>query len=97
MVLSVDRVSHDDLRHAQSLEQRARDMLEQHSHFRGRASLFQYECSVDVLIVRGIVPTFYLKQLLQSALKGLEVRIDNQVVVAGHVTLSAIDLEPANV
>ncbi len=51
---------------------------------------------MDVLTVRGIVPTFYLKQLLQSALKRLEVRIDNQVMVASYMNAIPIDLEPAN-
>jgi hypothetical protein len=39
-----------------------------------------------MLVVRGSVPTYYLKQLVQTALKGLEGvrRIENQVeVVAG--------------
>jgi hypothetical protein len=84
MLASVDCLSRDKPRRGQVLEQQTRQILEQHSHFRGRTSLFQYECDVDVLTVRGIVPTFYLKQLLQSALKSLAVRIDNQVVVAGY-------------
>jgi hypothetical protein len=96
LALSIDPQSHDGLRQPRNLEQRARDLLEQHSHFRGRASVFQYECDRDVLTVRGIVPTFYLKQLLQAALKGLEdvARIDNQVAVACHMNLGKLELQP---
>ncbi len=57
-------------------------------------STSQYECETDVLTVRGIVPTFYLKQLLQSALKDLNVRIDNQVAVAGYMHANAVGLKP---
>ena len=66
--LALDKVVSDLMRGARNLELRARDTLDQHPHFRGRAGLFQYECCGDVLIVRGTVPTFYLKQLLQTAL-----------------------------
>ncbi len=47
------------------------------------AHLFDFECNNGVLVVRGCVPTFYLKQVLQTLLKGLEGvrRIDNQVQV----------------
>lgn len=62
---------------------RARDLIAQHAHFRGRAGAFEFECAGDVLVIRGCVPTFYLKQLLQDALKQLPgvLRIDNRVDV----------------
>jgi hypothetical protein len=65
------------------MEQRARTIIESHSHFVGRARLFEFHYSEDVLVVRGCVPTYYLKQVLQSALKGIDGvrRIDNQVQV----------------
>jgi hypothetical protein len=68
---------------SKALEQEARTLVEKHSHFVGRGCLFEFQLSEDVLIVRGNVPTFYLKQVLQTALKNLDgVRlIDNQVVV----------------
>ena len=62
---------------------RARDVLAEHAHFRGRADMFVFECSENVLVIRGCVPTFYLKQLLQTALtqvEGVE-RVDNRVDV----------------
>jgi len=46
------------------LARRARDLVARHSHFYGRAEIFEFECSDNVLLVRGRVPTFYLKQLL---------------------------------
>lgn len=63
--------------------QRARTTVEQHSLFTGRSGLFDFQCSGDVLVVRGHVPTFYLKQVLQSVLKNLDGirRVDNQVTV----------------
>ena len=54
-------------------------MISRHAHFRGRADTFVFECNANVLVTRGCVPTFYLKQLLQNALKQLQgaQRIDN--------------------
>ena len=73
------------------IERRARQAVAEHSHFRGRADTFEFVCHEDVLQVRGAVPSFYLKQLLQGALKGLQgVRwIDNQVAVVSFHELSA--------
>ena len=58
-------------------------MIARDAHFRGRADTFEFECNANVLVIRGCVPTFYLKQLLQDALKQLEgvQRIDNLVDV----------------
>jgi hypothetical protein len=62
--------------------QRARELLSRHPHFCGRVDGFKFEWNDDILIVKGTVPTYYLKQLLQSALKELEdVRIDDRVDV----------------
>jgi hypothetical protein len=67
-------------RHA-ALEEQAREALRRHPSF--RCSDLNVECQEDVLIVRGYLPTFYLKQLLQTALLQVEgvVRIDNRVDV----------------
>ena len=62
--------------------QRARDLLNRHQHFCGRADGFKFEWVDDVLVVKGTVPTYYLKQLLQSALKKMDdSRIDVRVDV----------------
>ncbi|MEX0641528.1 MAG: BON domain-containing protein [Pirellulales bacterium] len=65
------------------IEQRARELLDTHSHFLGRSRQIEFACRDEVLIVRGMVPTFYLKQMLQTVLKELEgVRlVQNQVTV----------------
>lgn len=67
----------------EEIEQSAKALLESTSHFVGRAHLFDFRCSDDVLIVRGCVPTYYLKQILQTVLKNVDgVRlVDNQVMV----------------
>jgi hypothetical protein len=64
----------------------ARALIAKHAHFRGRADAFEFECTGDILVIRGSVPTFYLKQLLQDALKQLPGvrRIDNRVDVFAY-------------
>jgi len=71
---------------------RAREMVAQHSHFHGRTNNFQFVRHDDVLVVRGRVPSFYLKQQLQVALKQLDgVRwVDNQVDVVACDGLSSV-------
>jgi hypothetical protein len=63
---------------------RAEDLVAQHPHFRGRTGQFDFECADGVLIVRGRVPTYYLKQLLQSTLQQLDdvCRLDCRVDVS---------------
>jgi hypothetical protein len=69
------------------LELRAVALLEQHPHFRGRTDGFEYESSGNRLTVRGAVPTFYLKQLVQSVLMQLDddLQVDNQIAVTDYV------------
>lgn len=71
----------------------ARDVISNHPHFRGRADDFQFEQREGCLIIAGTVPTFYLKQLLQDALKQLHgVRqIDNRVTVVSPDGLSSVE------
>jgi hypothetical protein len=88
---SFDDSTNDLETSARTIEQRAHELLSRHSHFRGHAGGFQYECRSGVLIVRGCVPTFYLKQVLQTALKEVEgvARIDNQVDVISSEGMSS--------
>lgn len=67
------------------VEAAAREALGSHATFRGRLHLFDLHVIDGVLTIRGCVPRFYLKQLLQSVLKGVRGirRIDNQVGVTG--------------
>jgi hypothetical protein len=73
------------------LAEAARAVLEGHTHFRGRADRFAFEEVEGGLVVVGTVPTFYLKQLLQSLLKDIEgvQRIVNRVDVVSSAGLSS--------
>jgi hypothetical protein len=92
---TLDESSMVAMQSGQTIEQRAQVLLSQHSHFRGRANSFDFEYCDDVLIVRGCVPTFYLKQLLQTALKEFEgvTWIDNQVDVVASRGVSSVRRE----
>jgi osmotically-inducible protein OsmY len=71
---------------------RARKELNGHVHFRGRVDSFQFEHRDGVLTVRGRVPSFYLRKLLESVLKrvdGVHV-VDNQVDVVCCDGLSSV-------
>jgi hypothetical protein len=61
----------------------ARKLISHQPHFRGRDARFEFRLVDEVLVIRGQVPTFFLKQVLQRALMELEgiERIDNQVEV----------------
>jgi hypothetical protein len=75
-----------------TVEELAHQLLAGHPHFHGRAGNFEYEYRHDVLIVRGCVPSFYLKQVLQTVLKEVEgvACIDNRVdVISSEGTSSA--------
>ena len=70
-----------------------RDLLRQHPHFGGHADDFEFELLDSILVVRGRVPTFYLKQLLQHALQQLDgiSEIDNRVIVVRPELPESID------
>ena len=60
-----------------------RERLDGHPHFRGRCDLLQVESIDGSIVISGRLPTYYLKQLLQEAVRltpGVE-RIKNQVEV----------------
>ena len=68
---------------AEQVVRLAQGLLESQPQFAGRSRLFKFEYNGDTLVIYGAVPTFYLKQILQSTLKALDgVRlIDNRVSV----------------
>jgi hypothetical protein len=78
-------------------ERRAREAIDRHSHFRGRVDGFQFEHRAGILTVRGRVPSFYLWQVLERALKRVDgVRsVDNQVDVVCCDGLSSVRKEGA--
>jgi hypothetical protein len=70
----------------------ARALLATHDHFLGRNHGFEFEQAEEVLVVRGQVPTFYLKQVLQTVLRevaGVE-RVENLVDVVCSEGLSSV-------
>jgi len=74
------------------LRRAAYETVAEHCHFRGRADGFQIVQYDDGLVVRGCVPSFYLKQVLQTALMAVDgVRwLDNQVDVVSCTGLSSV-------
>lgn len=68
---------------AKLIEARAVALIDQHPHFRGRSQFVGIKLVDGTLVLSGQLPSFYLKQLAQEALKALDnVRIDNQIDVA---------------
>jgi hypothetical protein len=60
-----------------------RERLELHPHFHGRTFLLAIERVKETIILSGRLPSFYLKQLLQEAVRGVPgvTDIDNRVDV----------------
>jgi hypothetical protein len=69
------------------IEIAAEALLEQHPHFRGRSRWVRCRFRNGRLFLDGVLPSFYLKQLAQETLRGLEgvERLDNRIVVASPV------------
>ena len=69
----------------------AQRLLAASPYFRRRANTFEFEVADAVLIVRGRVPSFHLKQMLQKVLANLHgvARIDNRVHVVSSAGLSS--------
>ena len=65
------------------IAQIARDLLENNAFFRGRTNMIQIDEHDGTLVLRGCVPSFYLKQVLQTTLRDIAgvTRIDNRVEV----------------
>jgi hypothetical protein len=82
----------DTLTESSQVAMRARDVISRQAYFTGRAHRFEFEYSKNVLVIRGRVPIFYLKQLLQDALKQIEGvrRLDNRVDVIAFESLSGV-------
>jgi hypothetical protein len=81
------------------LDELACALLARHSHFHGRAEHFQFSEEDGVLMVRGCVPSFYLKQILQTVLSDLDgvCWIDNQVEVVSPNGLSSVRRLPDDI
>jgi hypothetical protein len=85
-------------RKAPGVEIAARAALAEHIHFRGRSDQFELTAREDLLVIRGAVPSFYLKQLLQTILRNVEGvgRVRNQVVVVSANGLSSVLRQATN-
>ena len=72
--------------------QRVRGRLSQSCHFTRHWREIDCDYREGILTLRGCVPTFYLKQVLQSILKDLPGvrRVDNRVDVVSAAGLSSI-------
>lgn len=71
---------------------RVRETLSQNSHFARHWREISCHLEDGVLTLRGCVPSFYLKQVLQATLMelaGIE-RLDNQVDVVSSAGLSSV-------
>ncbi len=68
----------------QWIESRAKAILAAHPNFLGRSDWVQFQCTNPCLQIQGRLPSFFLKQLVQEAVKrlGHDIRIENRIVVA---------------
>ena len=73
-----------------TLEHAVRERLANHPHFRGHVNEFKIDCDDDVLVLTGRLPSFYLKQMLQEALRDLAPSIRNDVDVICCDGLSSV-------
>ena len=80
-----------NIEHDREIAHRATFHLAQHVHFRGYLGCLEIDCREEKLIINGKLPSFYLKQVLQTILRDVPgVRqIDNRVNVASATGLSS--------
>jgi hypothetical protein len=72
---------------ADDVVRRAYDILDASCQFHGRCESFAIVHSEGLLTVAGCVPSYYLKQMLQELLKG----VDGVRCVENHVDVIGID------
>lgn len=63
--------------------QQALERLSRYAHFRAHTKTISIDYCAGTLVVKGQVPSFYLKQVLQTILRDVPgvVRVDNRVEV----------------
>lgn len=71
----------------------ARCRLSRNGHFRCRSDSISIDFHEGRLVLMGRLPSFYLKQVLQSVLRGLPgvQRIENHVDVVSSIGLSSVE------
>lgn len=68
---------------ARALEQNATALLRTHTHLQDFHSYVRVKWIAPCLCLQGYLPSFFLKQLAQEALRKIpDVAIDNQIIVA---------------
>ena len=77
------RMTDEQSNEAQQVTHEARKRLEQNVYFRGRSHVIRIDEKDGTLVLHGNVPSFYLKQVLQTELSGIDgvKEIDNRVDV----------------
>jgi len=80
------------LRPCQCLEEAARRLTAQPHPFASYFRDISVECCDGLLTLRGRLPTFYMKQILQTSLRNIDgvEQIDNQVDVISATGLSDV-------
>jgi osmotically-inducible protein OsmY len=70
----------------------ARDYLERHPHFRGRINDVTIEHEGRTLFLSGKLPTFYLKQLVQEAVRHVPgvLQVRNMIDVVSADGISSV-------
>jgi len=83
LIEALGTISSDEESANNALAISIREQLEHHPHFRGRTCLIQIEAVECTIVLSGRLPTYYLKQLLQEAIRLMPgvVGIDNRVLV----------------
>jgi hypothetical protein len=93
MIVNVEKQRICEKSPAENVSQRANEVLSKHPILGGRRLKLSYGLKHNVLLVRGAVPSFYLKQVVQNALRDLDgvSRVDNQVSVVSSEGLSSVN------
>lgn len=71
----------------------AHQRLESHPQFHRHCQTIRIDLKDNHLVLTGCLPSFYLKQLAQEALRGLAGPIDNQIDVLRSNGLSSTRLD----
>jgi osmotically-inducible protein OsmY len=96
---AMDTIDHppiaEEKTHDMAIMERAHHFIDTQQHFHQRADQFVFACDKGVLTVEGSVPSFYLKQVLQNALRlvpGVRA-VHNRVTVVSAQGMSSIAAE----
>lgn len=91
MIALSKRAGRSTRREKSSTVQQAHRALDESNVFRGRSQLIRIDESDGKLLLQGRLPSYYLKQMLQTVLRDVDGvdQIDNQVAVDYPVTESS--------